>query len=152
MAVQTTQGRHPDPVRQFAVFTDNRPGRLHELTSLLATRDIHVLALTVLDATDSAVLRIVVDDPEQTRELLGAHGFAHAESEVLVVEINGASDLKRLMTVLLQAELNINYLYAFIPHPTGKSLLALNMEDNEMAEQALRREQFRTLKQADISR
>jgi len=56
------------------------------------------------------------------------------------------------MAALLEAELNINYLYSFIPHPQGKPILALSLEDNDTAEQALRRHQFRTLKQTDISR
>jgi hypothetical protein len=56
------------------------------------------------------------------------------------------------MAALLEAELNINYLYSFIPHPHGKSIVALSMEDNDLAEQALRRHQFRTLRQTDISR
>lgn len=68
-----------------------------------------------------------------------------------VVEVN-PTELNRLMAALLEAELNINYLYSFIPHPQGKSILALSMEDNDLAEQALRRHQFRTLRQTDISR
>ena len=56
------------------------------------------------------------------------------------------------MATLLEAELNINYLYSFIPQPQGKSILALSMEDNDLAEQALRHHQFRTLRQTDISR
>ena len=44
------------------------------------------------------------------------------------------------------------YLYSFIPHPHGKSLLALSMEDNDLAEQVLKRHQFRVLRQAEISR
>jgi hypothetical protein len=56
------------------------------------------------------------------------------------------------MSALLEAELNINYLYSFIPHPRGKSMLALSMDDNDVAEQVLRRHQFAVLKQSDISR
>jgi hypothetical protein len=56
------------------------------------------------------------------------------------------------MAALLEAELNINYLYSFIPHPQDKSILALSMEDNDLAEQVLHRHQFRTLRQTDISR
>jgi len=78
-------------------------------------------------------------------------GFPFTESSVLVVEAN-STELGRLMSALLAAELNINYLYSFIPHPNGKSIIGLSMEDNEMAEQVLRRNQFATLKQADISR
>ena len=69
-----------------------------------------------------------------------------------MVELDSATELGRLVSALLEAELNVNYLYSFIPHPDGKSILALNMEDNEMAEERLRRHQFRILRQADISR
>ena len=58
----------------------------------------------------------------------------------------------KTIAALLEAEVNINYLYSFIPHPHGKSLLALSMEDNDMAEKVLQRHLFRVLKQADISR
>jgi hypothetical protein len=48
--------------------------------------------------------------------------------------------------------LNINYLYSFIPHPRGKSIIAMSVEDDEMAAQALKRHQFPVLTQGDISR
>ena len=91
-------------------------------------------------------------DPDQARALLHEHGFAFTESNLLVVEVDAATELGRLMSALLEAELNINYLYSFIPHPQGKSLLALSMEDNEIGEQVLKKYGFRVLKQSDISR
>jgi hypothetical protein len=112
---------------------------------------MHVLALMVLDTTDSAIIRAVVDDPDRARELLQREAFPFTESKLVVVEVN-PTDLNKLMAALLEAELNINYLYSFIPQPQGKSLIGLSMEDNETAEQALKRHQFRTLKQTDISR
>jgi hypothetical protein len=151
MPKETTTAGRRDPVIQFSVFTPNRLGRLHVLIGLLGTDGVHVLALTVLDTTDSSIIRIVVDDPERARELLVREGFPFTESNLLVVEVN-PTELGRLMAALLEAELNINYLYSFIPHPQGKSILALSMEDNELAEQALHRHQFRTLKQTDVSR
>ena len=94
----------------------------------------------------------MVDDPERARGLLVHHGFPFTESPLLAVEVDSAAELNRLMAALLEAELNINYLYSFIPHPQGKSILGLSMEDNEMAEQVLQRHQFRVLRQADVSR
>jgi len=108
--------------------------------------------LTVLDTTDSAIIRLVVDDPDAGRELLLEQGFAFTESDLVVVEVDSATELGRLMAASLEAELNINYLYSFITHPQGKSMLALSIEDNEVAEQVLKRHQFRVLKQSDISR
>ena len=139
-------------MKQFSVFTANRLGRLHELIGFFGSRSVHVLALTVLDTTDSAILRLIVDDPDQARSLLHEHGFAFTESEVVVVEVSGSSELGRMMAALLEAELNVNYLYSFISHPNGKSLLALSMEDNEVAATVLRKHQFRVLVQSDISR
>lgn len=151
MPAGTTQGRRPDPVKQFSVFTANRLGRLHQLIGLLSSNGVHVLAMTVLDTSDTAIIRFVVDDPERSQQLLLKNNFPFTESDLLVVEVS-TTDLTSLMAALLQAEIHVHYLYSFIPHPGGKSLLALSVEDNEVAEQALRRHQFRILKQGDISR
>ena len=107
--------------------------------------------MMVLNETDCAIVRIVVDDPQTARELLAKDGYSFIESSLVAVEAT-AAELGRLMSVLLEAELNINYLYSFIPHPHGKSVLGLSVEDNEIAEQALQRHQFQTLRQVDISR
>lgn len=152
MAVETTQGRRREPVKQFSVFTPNRLGRLHQLVGLLSAQGVHVLALTVLDTTDSAIIRFVVDDPETARGALVENEFPFTESNLIVVEVDATTQLSDLMSALLEAEINVNYLYSFIPHPHGKSMLALSMEDNDIAEQVLTRHQFRVLKQSDISR
>ncbi len=147
----TAKAGNPEAVIQFSVFTPNRLGRLHDLIALLGTQGVHVLALMVLDTTDSSIIRFVADDPSRARELLQKEEFPFTESKLVVVEV-APVELNRLMAALLEAELNINYLYSFIPHPEGKSLLALSMEDNELAEQSLKRHEFRTFKQTDISR
>ena len=152
MATDTIQARNRDPVIQFSVFTPNRLGRLRDLIGMLGSHGVNVLALAVLDTTDSAIIRLVVDDPQKSRRLLLEHGFPFSESKLLVVEVNSPEQLNQLMAVLLEAELNINYLYSFIPHPQGKSLLGLSMEDNELAEQVLQQHLFRVLRQADVLR
>jgi hypothetical protein len=151
-ARKTAEMRRPDPVRQFSIFTANRLGKLHDMVGLLGGQVLHVLAITVLDTTDSSIIRVVVDDPDQGRRLLLDNGFAFTESDLVVVELDSAGDMGGLMSALLEAELNVNYLYSFIPHPGGKSLLALSMEDDEIAEQVLKKHQFRVLRQMDISR
>src|SRR5262245_33623297 len=152
MPTRISWGRHAGAVIQFSIFTPNRLGRLRELVNLFTSNGVHVLALTVLDTTDSAIIRTVLDDPDKARDLLRGHDFPFTESDLVVVEITSPDELSRLMAALLEAELNINYLYSFIPHPQGKSIVGLSMEDNEMAEQVLKRHQFPVLKQSDISR
>lgn len=151
-AASAIRGPRANSVIQFSVFTPNRLGRLNDLVKLFGSQNVHVLALTVLDTTDSSIIRTVLDDPERARDLLQREGFAFTESQLVVVEVTSPEELNRLIAALLEAELNINYLYSFIPHPNGKSIVGLSMEDNEVAEQVIRQHQFPVLKQSDISR
>jgi hypothetical protein len=152
MVTKAIPARRADPVVQFSVFTANKLGRLHDLINLLNSHSVNVLAITVLDTTDSAIIRLVVDDPDKARDLMHENEYPFTESKMLVVEVDAATELHKVIKGLLEAELNINYLYSFIPHPRGKSLLALSMEDNEMGEQCLKRHGFSVLRQVDISR
>jgi hypothetical protein len=152
MTTLATRGRQGEAVKQFSVFMPNRLGRLHDLIGLLGSRSVHVLAITILDTTDSSIVRLVVDDPDNARQLLQENGFPFTESEMLVVEMAAATDLNKLMAALLEAELNINYMYCFIPQSQGKSFMAVSMEDNEVGEKVLKQHAFRVLRQADISR
>jgi hypothetical protein len=152
MTTRVSRGRQPDPVTQFSVFTENRMGRLHDLIGLLSSHAVHVLAVTVLDTTETAIIRLVVDDPQAARRLLQESGFAFTTCELLVVEIEAATQLPQLMAAFLEAEVNVHYMYCFIPHPQGKSILGVSMEDNEVGEKVLTSHGFRVLRQSDISR
>jgi hypothetical protein len=151
MVTETTKARRSDPVIQFSVFTPNRLGRLHDLIGLFMKNGVHVLGLMVLDTTDSSIIRLVVDNPDHARDLLHGEGFAFNESKLVVVEA-ASTDLSKVLGALLEPELNIHYLYPFISQPNGKPILGISLEDNDLAEQTLKRHQFRTLKQTDISR
>lgn len=145
----TTAG---DQVKQFSVYAENRVGRLHDLTALLKANNVHIIALTVLDTTDSAIMRLIVDDPDKARELMINNDFPFSESHVLAVEMSDESELKKVLSALLEAEINIHYIYSFLKRPNDRSALALNVEDTDVATQALGNQGFRVLSQRDISR
>jgi hypothetical protein len=141
-----------DPVKQFSVFAENRVGRLYDLTSLLKDNNVHVMATTVLDTTDSSIIRLVVDDPDKARELMVNNDFPYAECDILAVEIGDESELKGVLAALLEAEINIHYVYSFIKRPNDRSALAVSAEDSDIAAQALSQRRFKVLSQRDISR
>jgi hypothetical protein len=151
MAAQT-RTRPNAPVKQFSVFAENRLGRLYDLTSILKHHDVHVMGITVLDTTDSAIVRFVVDDPDKARELLVNNDFPYVECTVLAVEIPDESHLKGILAALFEAEINIHYIYSFIKRPEGRAALAINAEDTDVAAQTLNHRGFRVLTQRDISR
>jgi len=141
-----------DPVKQFSIFAENRVGRLYDLTSLFKENNVHVIALTVLDTTDSAIVRTIVDDPDRARELMINNDFPFGESDVLAVEITDEGDLRPILSALLEAEINIHYVYSFLKRPGDRTALALNVEDTDVATQALGKRGFKVLTQRDISR
>ncbi len=141
-----------DPVKQFSVFAENRVGRLFELTSLLRRHEVHIMALTTLDTTDSTIVRIIVDDPDRARELMVNNDFPYTECDVLAVQIDDEAQLEGVLRALYEAEINIHYVYSFIKRPEGKGALALNLEDADVAVQALNHRGFQPLTQGDVSR
>ena len=151
MAAQTSTTPH-DPVKQFSVFAENRVGRLYDLTSLLKGNNVHIMAITVLDTTDSAIIRVVVDDPGKARELMVSNDFPYGECSILAVEVGDESELSTVLAALLEAEINIHYVYSFIKRPRERSALAISAEDPDIASQALANRGFKVLQQGDISR
>jgi hypothetical protein len=152
MAAQTTTSRDGDPVKQFSVYTENRVGRLFDLTTLLKAHNVHIMAITTLDTTESAIVRLVVDDPDKARELMVNNDFPYTECDVVAVEIEGEADLKAVLSALLEAEINIHYVYSFIKRPEGKAALLFNIEDADIAAQSLTKRGLKVLSQRDISR
>ncbi|WP_221032254.1 acetolactate synthase [Actomonas aquatica] len=141
-----------DPVKQFSVFAENRVGRLYDLTQVLQSHNVHILALTVLDTTDSSIFRMVVDDPDLARELMINNDFPFTETTVIALDFDGEHKVKHVLGALLEAEINIHYVYSFLIRPMDKPGLVVSTEDTEVAAQALNNCGFRVLTQADISR
>jgi hypothetical protein len=141
-----------DPVKQFSVFIENRVGRLHDLTAMLAQHNIHIMAMTTLDTSDCAINRIVLDDPDRARELMAANNFFFTECEVLAVQFSDESKLKDIFQALFEVEMNILYVYSFVSRPRGQCGVILYVEDVDLALQALNNRGFKVLTQRDISR
>ena len=101
---------------------------------------------------DIGILRIVVDDPDAARDLLVSQDYAFSESPILAVEIAGEHDVEGVLMALLEAEVNIHYMYSFISRPMGRSALAMSIEDLDIAMDILGARNHKVLSQRDISR
>jgi len=140
-------------VNQFSVFLPNKVGALMEVVKLLNEHNVHVLAISVQDSADTSIVRIVVTDPDSVRSIFRKHDIPFSVCELCVVELKeGPTELGRLLTALLAAEVNIFGSYALLTHPRGRTALALHVEDNECACAVLHSHGFEIFSQSDISR
>jgi hypothetical protein len=140
------------PVIQFSIHADNKVGRLNEVIGLLSVHEVHVVALSILDTTDSSIIRIIVDYPEEAQKLLIEHQYSFVLSELTAVELVSEAEIKLVTSALVQAEINIHYIYPFLMRPNERYALAISLEDNELAADTLTRHQLRVIGQDDIAR
>ena len=152
MEADIAQSREREPVIQFSIFADNKVGRLNDMIQRFSLQDIHILALSQLDSTECTIMRFIPDYPEMARQVLKDNGYAFSECSILAVELTTEADLKYVTAALLEAEVNIHYLYPFITRPNNRSALAMNVEDNDFAESVLRARQIHCLDRDDIAR
>ena len=89
-------------VRLFSIFVENKVGRLNEMIESLAGADVHIMALCLVDTTDSTIIRIVVDYPERAEQILDEHHFAHDDVPVVAIELQSEAQLKDVTGVLLR--------------------------------------------------
>ncbi len=140
-------------VRQFSVFLNNRAGTFSALVSLLSAEKINILGLSVQDSRDTAVARMVFDDPERAREIFLEKGIPHTICELVVVCLKQPeSDLQNCLSVLTGAETNVDFAYALIPRIDGCSLLAFHLEDSCFGARVLHRAGHRVVYEEDVRR
>jgi hypothetical protein len=124
-------------IRQLAAFLQNRLGALLALQRTLEAAQIQVLGLTVVDAADHAVARLVVDQPTLAAQALREGGYAFVESELLGVSFPSDLGIRRVLTAILVAEVNIHYLYSLLAPLGDRSVVVLNVDDPASAARLL---------------
>ena len=148
---ETTQGYAPPTVTQFSVFLDNRVGKLHDLVRTFENSSVRLLAISVHDASDHAVVRLITSNSHETRLVLTRHQLPFSEVNLLLVELSKSHTLERMCLYLLGAELNIRFAYPLLDCPTHHATVAVAVDDATLAGQILRRKEFRLLGESDLN-
>jgi hypothetical protein len=139
---ETGRAHTPPLCTQFSVFLDNRIGKLYELLEVFDDTPIRIVALSVIDSSDHAVVRLVTTRSDRARELLNDHEMPFSEAEILVVELGPDQRLTKLCLSLLAAEINIDYAYPLMARPHGSPTMAVRADDPILAGQILTRKGF----------
>jgi hypothetical protein len=147
----TARGRDWPSVRQFNVFLENRLGALLDVVRRFENSDIRIVALTVVDSADCAIIRLVLSDPERALEIFHQAKLPITESDLLVVQLpEGNQPLVQISKALLTAEINIHYAYPILVGPHGSAALALHVENTETGAHTLRRLGFTLFSESDF--
>ena len=100
--------------KQVSVFLENKSGRLNEVAQILGDAGINISAFTVADTSDFGVLRLIVSDPEKAIAALKANHFSARVTDVVLAKSpNKPGALSRMLSILNNEGVFIEYLYAF---------------------------------------
>ncbi|MBO5572548.1 MAG: amino acid-binding protein [Ruminococcus sp.] len=125
-------------VKQISVFVENKPGKLAEAMKLLKSSKINIRALALADTKDFGILRIIVNDTEKTVDILKDASYAVTVTEVVAISIpDSAGQLSRVLDILGENGVNLEYLYAFIGKSDRSVSFVLRVDDNNSAADAL---------------
>ncbi len=148
----TARGRDWPSVRQFNVFLENRLGGLLDVVRRFETTDVHIVALTVVDSADCAIIRMVLSDPERAMEIFQQAKLPFTESDLLVVQLpDGPQPLLQICKALLMAEIDVHYAYTLLVGAQGRAALALHVADHETAVNTLNRRGFVLYTENDLT-
>jgi hypothetical protein len=147
----TMRGRDYPSIRQFTVFLENRVGQLLEVVRRFEGSNVRIVALSISDSTECAVVRFLLSDPEAGREVLERAGLAIVESDLIGVELpDSPQPLLQVCTALLQAEVNISQVYPLLARPHGRPAVALMVDNIEMALDTLASKGFSPINEDDL--
>jgi hypothetical protein len=148
---ETAQGRCWPCLRQFCVFMENRVGSLHQLMRHLEQHDLRIVALSVNDAVDFAVARLMVDQTDRAREIFKLAGLTVIENDILGVELpDDPQPYVRICIALLSAEINIHYTYPLNYRRGGKGAIAIYVDDIDQATQILESQGMALVTESDL--
>jgi len=126
-------------IKQISVQLQNIPGQLAKLVDILDKEDISAKAISAASTAESSVVRLVVNDPDRAEKVLETFGFTFEVQPVLAVEVPcHPAGMNAIVKPLMDAEINIHYIYTTIERIGKETILILGVDDHEEAAEILR--------------
>ena len=123
---------------QLAVLLDNRPGMLARTCQALAKSHVNILALSILDTVDHAIIRMIVDRPKDAEEVLAKLPAIVQRRDVVVMDVpNQVGTLAAIAQRLAQAGINLEYAYCTSSVSQSVGTIVLRTNDLEATINAL---------------
>ena len=140
-------------IKQLTVFVENKKGTVVTVTDILSKNNINLRALSIAETQDFGILRLIVNDETAAEKVLTENGFLIKVVDIVGVKIGDEpGKLTAALSVLDKADINVEYLYAFMARTEKHAYVVLRVEDNAAAEKALTEAGFHMISEADVNK
>ena len=125
-------------LKQIVISIENSPGRLLEVTRALGDAGINLRALNLVDTGAFGQLRLLVSDIAAARRILMEMQIPAFVNEVVAAEIEDKpGSLAKLLEPLVEVNVNVVFMYAFIGFSSEKAVMIFRFSDNDKAIEVL---------------
>ena len=140
-------------IKQLTVFIENKKGTVVSVTDALANNNVNLRALSIAETQDFGILRMIVNDEKTAEKVLSDKGYLIKTIDVVGVKIGDEpGKLTSALGVLDKANINVEYLYAFMARTEKHAYVVLRVEDNDIAERLLTSAGFKIITEADVAK
>ena len=140
-------------IKQLSLFLENKPGALSRPVRLLAKAGFNILTLSIADANQFGILRLILCDWEAAKKLLEKNGFVVRVTDMVAVEVfDQPGGLAEILDVVEKAGLNVEFMYAFTEKRGDKAILVFRFDDPDNAIEILRRKKVNVVASLNLLR
>ena len=140
-------------LKQLSLFLENKPGRLANVCRIMAQEGINIRALSVADATDFGVLRLIVDDPDLAEEKLKARGIIVSITDVIGIKVpDRPGGLAEAMDILGEENISVEYMYAFVGKSGDQALVIMRLDDSAKGIAAVKKHHIEIMAPEEVYR
>ncbi|MBN1762410.1 MAG: ACT domain-containing protein [Methanomicrobia archaeon] len=138
-------------VKQINVFSENRPGKLEQITSILADVEVNILAVTISSDEEYGVVKFIVDNPEKGFRAFKQAGVTVSLKEVLAVVIEDKfGSLNQMLRILKHDNVDIEDCYGFSAGSEKKAIIILTMDDSAAARKILEQHGYQLVGSSEL--
>ncbi|MDR1492171.1 MAG: hypothetical protein LBT05_05580 [Planctomycetaceae bacterium] len=125
-------------IRQLSLFIENKPGHLRKACRLLADAGIDIRSMALADTEQFGILRFIIKDWRQAKQVFENEGLVVRESELIAVMVDDhPGGLADLLDALETANLNVEYMYGFASRLKNKAVMFFRFNDTDKTLQIL---------------
>ena len=137
-------------ITQLSLFLMNQPGQLVDAVGILSEGGANIRAMSIAESNDFGILRAIVSDTDLAVSLL-KEKYLISKTEVIAARMGDKSgSLYPILTVLNEANINIEYMYAFTGTGVDEAYVVLRVNDVQTAEAVLNASGIPTLSDENL--
>lgn len=137
-------------IHQISVFVQNEPGKLVGIIEELANKGINIRASSIADTAEFGIFRLITNDFDKTREILSENNVTNVTRVIAAKMEDKPGALYRVVDILSEAGINIEYMYAFTASETFGAYVVFRVDNVDAAQKLLDEKGISTLNDEDI--